>query len=1469
MQKRNFNRKLNRFWNRALSTVLALAVILCLMPGTLHADAAGQSDIQITLDGDAADWDYVHKYVVDEDGFSQAAAFVTDDALYIMRDLATLDNYGADQFYIDSDGDHTNGYCNAGIDYMFQGTDLYYYTGEGGAWGWGGSQPKEYFKTADNTFAEYKFPFSSLEKNGSVVKDDIRVKIACSKKDWTILCAYPAGEVQLIKAPSAEEAYQPSDAEPISSFTFNSNGELHAISEETMPGGTVGFFDATGGNGQYRYSFAASVLYGKDNGRFIIDGNRLIVKDRLLSPGTYNLYVKCSSDIRSEKKVFSVEVSKAASTTAISESIFSGREGEWFAVDHNSANSKPNLIELKAVTDGYDLYAYASAEELSDEAEFFISTDTDGEDMTDVWDEADAVGYKVSVNDGTLYKFENDSWASIGTADVYKTGLSAEIRVSLSSLDKSEGEFWVGVMDDNNGELGYLPNVGREMYSITTPDMTKAPEINFDGNDEDWVKAGLNPICAGSGAVGDLYAFRDADHLYAMARIEAGDWSTSYAVSTNFLVNADDDPKTGYQHPKIKISGADFLIQDWKSNTTDPNDFDNGVKNVEFFSGTTSGWSKIGDEFNGFEYKKYVISDDGSYVTAEWCIPISVMESVLGSVASDLYIAVDKSAPDLQTGTLPGTAADQVSFALVPKYNVGVKISVGDESCADWDTISKKSANTSEDSLYNLEATRSQDRLYTLVTSEEGTLNTVNVYYISTGKDTGYDFSTYRKIDYIVRDAKLFPVVADNTIDEENAVDVWMNYYHDSIEMQLYLEDIGNPEKIEIGWRGVDGTHAIPADGLMSVSAKFEFAREAGYYYPTEDFASFGNPYKGWVGWAGEFTDQEIEKTSSYRYEYGNLMFDRSAVYLAVRWSEYEPVKGKYDFEGIKRKYNLDFWKAHGVRINLRFVMDNPEGLNDGESRRMDIPKWLYDELVEETNKKNIKNPGTFYVDYANLGGAGFSPNYNSELLIEYHDKVIEQLAKDFDDNKMTAFVQIGSLGHWAEMHTWPEGTGEFPDPSTCDRYMESYTKYFHNVKLGLRKPYPYAVTHKFGLFNDIFGAGYLDGQGTATFLSYINDGDVDMPHASAEEVAASRMPDFWKYNYSGGEFSDGDPTRHLNNDKIVETINEIRYTHVSWLGPCSPCNMESDEIFAVVNEANILAAQKAMGYNFALEKVQILGNVTAGQNTPVSFVVNNEGVAPFYYDWPIEFSLIDNSGKVVYKETVTGGIKNWMPGRTQVNTNLNVSNSVPSGEYTLAIAIADRDTKEPAIRLAVRGGRDDLRYPLYKISLTSTGSGKDDPKPATPDIGGGAAAGAGAGATASDSASGVTTPVTPAVPGNGTANNPGGNNQGNSTANNANAGDNENENAGETVENTETGKQNEQTVIENGETALADGIGGDDGETGEPDAAVVTDTANTGLIAAIMAHPAVFITVLILALAAAGYVIYRKMIRKGGQVNE
>ncbi len=85
-----------------------------------------------------------------------------------------------------------------------------------------------------------------------------------------------------------------------------------------------------------------------------------------------------------------------------------------------------------------------------------------------------------------------------------------------------------------------------------------------------------------------------------------------------------------------------------------------------------------------------------------------------------------------------------------------------------------------------LYATKSSDRLYTLVTSEAGGLDTVNTYYISTGKNTGFKMQNYEKVDFIVRDANLFKATADNVV-SDSCGSVWMGYYNDSVEMQLYL----------------------------------------------------------------------------------------------------------------------------------------------------------------------------------------------------------------------------------------------------------------------------------------------------------------------------------------------------------------------------------------------------------------------------------------------------------------------------------------------------------------------------------------------------------------------------------------------------------------------------------------------------------------------------------------------------------
>ena len=1291
-----------RVWGLLMAAIM-VANCLFSNDAMLTANAAS-ADFGITLDGDSVEWDFIKKNQVDSGGFAQVAAFTKDVDLYILREMSDMSQYGQDELYIDTDGDSTNGYLLNGSDYLLQGSGLYAYNGTGGGWGWDTSnnEPFTVKFSEDKSVGEYKIPLSSLGNPASNVTIKVKIQTTYGNE--------PVHTTTFADVMTFEQAYQEDDSAPIQNVAFTSNGDLKALTDATMEGGVVGTLSAEGGTGKFSYAFAVSSAYGPDNGRFVIDGNKIVVKDGLLAPGSYNVYVKVTSGIRTTKKAISLTVASADAATEITESVFAGKLGQWFAVSYNAANAIPTLTEMKAATDGNKLYAYVSAgTALSNKAVFYVSTSgTSGVGMSHVWTDADSVEYKIDM-DGKVYAYKGNAWTAVGTAEIYKTSDAAEIAVDLSVLGNATGVIKVAVEEQGNS---LLPNAGNAMYAVSTPIMETMPSITHDGALTDW--ANISPIAGGTGTVGDLYAVHDDHYLYVMTTLSdvtASDLaSTTTALSTDLLINADGDTTTGVQLSAFANgSGAEFLVQDWNS-ILSPNG------NVEFFyaAGTTSGWAGVGSNTT---YKKVTDLGDNKYCV-EFAVPLSVMRQSTKTVSDDIYVAIARDeSMEYNTGLASGTKAgrtDSDAFVFVPKYKTSVAVKVGDKTFTDWNCVSKKAANTSTDSTCNLFATRSSERLYTLVTNDLGGLNTVNTYFLDTANG-GYEVFGYKGVEYIVKGGKLYAVTGNNTLSE--ALDeVWMNYYNDNIEMQLYLSQIGNPRTIKIAWRGVDGTLALPADGksYLNVTNEMNMQRDPQYYYPVEDFATFANPYKGWVGWAGEYGRSESIKYD--QWEDGAFYYDYDTVYLAVRWRELQPNSDQdWELDTILEKYDIPEWIAAGKRVNFRFVMDNPEELN-GAGRRMDIPDWLYEELVEANG---VDGAGTFYHDATGSMGlgydvAGFSPNYYSEKMIERHDEIIRKLAEYFDNTSITAFVQVGSIGHWGEFHTWPDGTGIWPNPSTCAKYMEPYVKYFKNVKCGVRKPYPYAAEHDFGLFNDIFGVD----AGTPEFYNYFMNGDTDMNGGATDaEIAASKMPEFWKTNYSGGEFARGQVREHITNDTakdgskgIMSSMDQVRYTHVSWLGPCSAADLEVNEIAASVYETNVLAMQKLMGYNFALEKISKVGTVKQNTATALNMVWNNEGVAPFYYEWPIELSLINGNGKVVWKQTFDGDITTWMPGRTNVNLIVTIPTSVSAGNYTLAIAIADKDTNEPGMNLAIEGGREDGRYPLYSLTVqanpVSTGTG-------------------------------------------------------------------------------------------------------------------------------------------------------------------
>ncbi|MCR5311229.1 MAG: DUF4832 domain-containing protein, partial [Lachnospiraceae bacterium] len=611
-------------------------------------------------------------------------------------------------------------------------------------------------------------------------------------------------------------------------------------------------------------------------------------------------------------------------------------------------------------------------------------------------------------------------------------------------------------------------------------------------------------------------------------------------------------------------------------------------------------------------------------------------------------------------------------------------ITAEDFDFGDWNGV----CNTAKhENHVNLVGIKSEERLYTMLTGN-GDLSTVNRYYISTGNE-GFKFDDRENVYYVIDKGMLYAVTGNDTLSKDGK-SVYMYYESDAVLMQLYLSDIGDPSAVKIAANANEGEYVLPKEGYLTVSKTIEENREEGLFYPKAAYDFHNNPYKGWVGWA-----------DTYEGDVDSVLAEHNLIYVDIKWSELEPEKGKYAFDAIEEQYQFKKWQKQGCRMVFRFVMDNPNVVNgDPDIKRMDIPQWLYDEL--EAENAEGEGPGTWYLGEtirSLLGGCGFSPNYKSPKLLEYHNNAIKAFAERYDDPSITAYVEVGSLGHWAEFHTWPAGTGEFPDPELAQKYMQAYVDAFHNVKVGIRKPYAVAAQNNWGLYNDIFGVT-SDG-GTPTFLEWAASGNTDMPGSTEEDIAASAMPDWWKLNYSGGEFANGDFRTNALNENMCAVLKQIRDSHTTWLGPCSACDFKIGDPEYEKFEYNIETLFSNMGYNYGIYSISKPERLVPGESTALSVTWNNSGVAPIYYNCPVTFILKDAGGNAVYEETQDFDTTAWLPGRSTVNASLNVPADLAEGEYTLSVKMTTADARKDIIYLAMEGGKADGTYDIYTITVS------------------------------------------------------------------------------------------------------------------------------------------------------------------------
>jgi len=418
------------------------------------------------------------------------------------------------------------------------------------------------------------------------------------------------------------------------------------------------------------------------------------------------------------------------------------------------------------------------------------------------------------------------------------------------------------------------------------------------------------------------------------------------------------------------------------------------------------------------------------------------------------------------------------------------------------------------------------------------------------------------------------------------------------------------------------------------------------------------NPLMGWAPWA------TIKKSEQ----------PHTLVYADLTWREFEPREGVFDFSAFETRNQFQRWRTEGKRVVFRFVMDKP-----GREAHLDIPDWLFD---------RINADGDYY---ENEYGKGFSPNYGNPVLISCHQKALQALGGRYGGEDFIAYIELGSLGHWGEWHIRTNtNIRPLPAEEIRDQYVQHYLHAFPHTHLLMRRPFAITATLGLGLYNDMTG----DYNATQTWLDWITSGGEYSQ--TGEALALVPAPDNWQTAPIGGEQSTSIADETIYSNKLDQTLELLRASHTTFIGPGGPYDIPIGDPL----QTGIDSVQATIGYHFYVEQVKMPRQVHWGKKLSVQLVFNNNGIAPMYYEWPVNIFFIGEDGSILLQDRLELNVRRLLPGKSiKINHKLSIEN-IKNGNYSIGIAILDPRTNQPAVRFAMSNPRNDRIQPLGSFEI-------------------------------------------------------------------------------------------------------------------------------------------------------------------------
>ncbi|MDZ7374454.1 MAG: DUF4832 domain-containing protein [candidate division KSB1 bacterium] len=403
------------------------------------------------------------------------------------------------------------------------------------------------------------------------------------------------------------------------------------------------------------------------------------------------------------------------------------------------------------------------------------------------------------------------------------------------------------------------------------------------------------------------------------------------------------------------------------------------------------------------------------------------------------------------------------------------------------------------------------------------------------------------------------------------------------------------------------------------------------------------NPFKGFVTWVGE----------------ENPVYPTTLQYRTYQWRDIEPEPGVFDWEEFERGWG-DI-SVTGKRVGFRISACTP-----GSGNPYDIPDWL----VEQ---------GVGLRPYCIDGQAGLAPDWDDPRFLEAHRRLIRAIGARYDRDDRVAWVDIGSYGFWGEWCVW-QNESLAASQATKQAILEVYFEAFPTKPKVIAFDDPFAtqwVTSRGGgLRNDCLGTE----EGNAWYLASLNRIDPGLNDR------------VWKQAFITGEFCGARWGAIMGTTGRFEVnYRFIQQTHWSFIGP------SGGDIAPLTDEhrRNLDRLYKTLGYRFVLRRALLNRSVKRGGKLGLVMMVQNKGVAPFYFRWPLVVYLINSKGEVALQRETAIDIREWLPGTRLAHDEIAIPEELPPGRYEIRVAIHDPAKGKPGVLFANAGKDQEGRYPL------------------------------------------------------------------------------------------------------------------------------------------------------------------------------